>query len=278
MSEAFYQLLFRPGEKVCFSADPYGTRIYSVEAWDLVETEYFTINPVVGGRKNDNVTAFRNFLVEFDKMPLEEQFIFTYDIGLPYSTCVFSGGKSYHFIISLADDLEDIKAYQRLKDRIFKAVGKDKLDSANGNPSRLSRRPGAWRLEKRASQELVSVGKAIEFDALDDWLNSRGATNEQRGYVKRPKVEASADTPDWLLDEFLSPKTKFFLENGAEAGDRHRTILRAAFDFKRVGFSQVKTVARLYPIVEWSGIDSDRVINESEVAKIVEWAFDHEDE
>ena len=44
-------------------------------------------------KNSDNVRVLRNFLIEFDKMPLEEQRGYMDRLGIPYSAVVFSGSK-----------------------------------------------------------------------------------------------------------------------------------------------------------------------------------------
>ena len=101
-------LFFKPNETICVSHNDYG--YHSVEQNSLSGTieqispkedrdpEYITekdiclmaINPINGFRRDENVTAYRSFMVELDDGPLSEQMEYVKNSGLPYSVCVFS--------------------------------------------------------------------------------------------------------------------------------------------------------------------------------------------
>ncbi|WP_214676866.1 hypothetical protein, partial [Escherichia coli] len=63
------------------------------------------INPIKGWRRDDQVTAFRTFLIELDDGSLEEQSKYVKEMDMPFTACIFSGNKSLHFAITLDQDL-----------------------------------------------------------------------------------------------------------------------------------------------------------------------------
>lgn len=111
---------------------------------------YVRINPMTkGGAKNEDVTAFRHVLVEFDRdesgtaIPKEQQYAAILASGLPVSALVDSGNKSLHAWVRV--DAPDATEYRRRVDIIWDWFEGRCLDRQNKNPSRLSRCPDGRR-------------------------------------------------------------------------------------------------------------------------------------
>lgn len=232
----FYNLLFNPGEGVCWTEKPYGTRVWPVSYYPAYDREnFFCINPLhlqadaeypdrEGGRRADcNVTAFRNILLEIDSMHWADQQIYMDELGVPYSTQVYSGGKSMHFIISLEEPCKDIEEYRELVFRILQKV--DKADKTTKNPSRLSRAPGAMR--GNYAQSLLYVGERITKAKLDAWLGPAP--------VKASVVKSSTEPG---LKPTFSIFTKYFLKYGAEPGSWNACLYKATCDMVRCGLTE----------------------------------------
>lgn len=107
---------------------------------------FLRINPMAkGGAKNEDVTAFRHVLVEFDRddkgtsIPKEQQFAAILASGLPVSALIDSGNKSLHAWVRV--DAPDATEYRRRVDIIWDWFEGRSLDRQNKNPSRLSRCP-----------------------------------------------------------------------------------------------------------------------------------------
>lgn len=139
--------------------------------------ELFIINPLTGkvGRRQDGETSFRcsetvavrkYFLVEFDAMPLIDQFRFWGGViascTLPLKSLTFSGSKSLHGIIELQID-NNLEQWRVAVDKILSCICNDKAlpeyraDGACRNADRLSRLPGAWRMDKSFRQALLWI-------------------------------------------------------------------------------------------------------------------------
>lgn len=254
----FLDCLFNYPEGICFSYTPRGTQVYMEEI--LSDAQFFSINPLhptedkrptesyhasnKPRRADHNVTAYRNILIEMDKISLEDQVARIEEIGLPYSTCTYSGGKSFHYIISLAQDLPTRKDYDKLVRRIYAAVGNDIVDHANKNPSRFSRLPNAYRPDKDSYQELIAVNERIDNAALEAWLVSRGidpiaeTTWEDITYKSTIKKDFSA----------LSAHTRNFLMYGAETGTWNHSLFKAAAELYRHGWNEQEVYERLSQI------------------------------
>ncbi len=111
---------------------------------------FLRINPMTkGGAKNEDVTAFRHVLVEFDRdetgklIPKEEQYHAVVASGMPVAALIDSGNKSLHAWIRV--DAPDEKEYKRRVEIIWEWFSGINLDKQNRNPSRLSRCPDGWR-------------------------------------------------------------------------------------------------------------------------------------
>jgi len=135
---------------------------------------FVRINPMTkGGAKNEDVTAFRHVLVEFDRddkgttIPKEQQFAAILASGLPVSALIDSGNKSLHAWVRV--DAPDAAEYRRRVDIIWDWFEGRCLDRQNKNPSRLSRCPEGRRTvdgEIRA-QRLLALG--IGATSWSEW-------------------------------------------------------------------------------------------------------------
>lgn len=173
--EAFLHKLFDVGQQTCFASNPYGTDIKAEPSDGDV---FFSINSMHTSRADDNVTCYRNFLLELDSVPLEQQ-IALVTSRLPVTAITFSGGKSYHFIISLKEPAADETAYRRIIRGLMETV--PEADRSTKNPSRLSRLPGSLRPDTGLLQELVYLGDRIKLSELP-----------QPAPYHEPKVEAKS--------------------------------------------------------------------------------------
>ena len=118
--------IFNAGEYI-IKQDIVETKGYAtpVSQWDNVKP-FFAINPVrsIGdNRKGENIAVMRNFLFEFDTIPLDTQkSIFKRHKDI-VSMATYSGGKSIHIIIQVADYPTDKDGYRYvwklLRDKYF---------------------------------------------------------------------------------------------------------------------------------------------------------------
>jgi hypothetical protein len=111
---------------------------------------YLRINPLRNyGRKDEDVTAFRHVLVEFDRdangnpIPKPLQHATLLDSGMPMSVIHDSGNKSIHGWVNV--DAKNLDEYQDRVAGIYAWFGDLCLDPHNKNASRYSRMPGVAR-------------------------------------------------------------------------------------------------------------------------------------
>lgn len=159
----------------------------------------FCVNPTKNGqRKSADVTAFRNALIEYDDISKEEQIERLLDSGLPILSMTDSGNKSVHTIVRV--DASNAKDYKRKVVELHGALEAkygSPCDSANKNPSRMTRLAGATRgnnvqsllytevnadscletfLEKCPKEQAAEKDEKLGFNEMGDLLiNQQGA-------------------------------------------------------------------------------------------------------
>lgn len=260
-----FQVLFDPGEYSCFADSPKGTRVFALEYYNRQSHSFFSINPLDGTKDRDpveayhhvlkprradaNVTAYRNILLEMDKDSLPSQLAFIQDIGLPYTSCVYSGGKSYHFILSLTRALPTRSEYDSLVKRLYRSLG-NRIDSACKNPSRLSRCPDHLRRDKMKYQDLRELRDRVANEDLERWLiaNEVAPPAPPTNLLTMKSTELLSDwstsmdeAREFKKDEWLHVplyrSTWQFLEDGAPDGEWNLRLFKAACDVFQKGWT-----------------------------------------
>jgi hypothetical protein len=146
----------------------------------LAKANYITVNPLSRASRTDgDVSTHGNLLIEYDKpfdgssedalspMSLDElgnhpddprlkQLVlldYLIDAGLPIAAVTYSGGKSFHAVLKLANVRNKDEWDQKVKGLIYPLLSIMGADRANCNPARLTRLAGASR--NGIIQELV---------------------------------------------------------------------------------------------------------------------------
>ena len=264
--EQFYNVLFEPGEYTCYSLlaglDDSRPNLKPERRLKPVHVEtsknFFVINPLfpnkdvappynydsalVGRRADCNIASFRNFLCDMDKVPLELQRQLLADVGMPYSTLVYSGGKSMHAIISLDISLSSERDYRKMFKRIVHRMGgKEVMDEQCINPSRFSRCPGAMRGD--IEQSLIEVKCRISLGDLEAWLGPCPAELEDSD---RPSFKGAPAT--W--QQVLNPWCKTYLVVGSEPGQRNADAFKHACSMKRAGYDEDEIYQRIGAVAD----------------------------
>lgn len=249
-TEKFLNLFYKEGEHVCISHDGYGYHSIpqgdldkvitlkspneKVKDQEIVENEILlaSINPVDGYRRDENVTAFRSFLVEMDDGSLKDQMDYIKDIGMPYSICVYSGNKSLHFGIVLDEDIPTIDIWRDIAEWILNIV--TKADSQTKNPTRSIRFPGNVRKDgKGKMQEMIDFKGKVRSSQLSSWLNKYEDKNPAKirlnNMKKRKPVKKVNGIPKWVVDK---------LENGIdESNGRNNEWFAIAMELAKAGYT-----------------------------------------
>jgi hypothetical protein len=145
---------------------------------DRTDGVFVRINPfrtsLYSGSDND-VSAYRHVLVEFDDKPKAEQEQLLRSSGLPISVLIDSGGKSIHAWVRV--DAPNRKEWDARRDLIYSSI--PGVDPKNKNPSRFSRLPGAW----RGDQKQKLLANNLGARSWEDWLTNRETDEDQSTIV-----------------------------------------------------------------------------------------------
>ena len=274
---SYYNTLFNADERVCFAWQNTDTAIMPLTSWTEQRSPWLSVNPIDGECDNDpgssilpwarptlprradcNVSAFRNFLIEMDKVPLGEQFGIIRNCKMPFTTSVFSGKKSIHFCISLTDPCVDKSEYIQLAETIHRAIPA-KVDTACKNPSRLTRNPGVIRKDTGKEQKLIEVRDRIGKKEIIDWAASRGITPQVKS-VKEQKINSTKIPEAWV--------TKFLL-TGVANGLRNDTAFKVACSLARSGFTEPETIQMMIEVPRLCVNNTER----NEITKTVHSAY-----
>lgn len=254
----FLNTLFDPGQVTCFAPDAKGTQ---VRERPYVDDVFFSINALDANydncpsepyhhverprRADGNVICFRNFLIELDGMPLEHQLTYVKAL-VPVTSIVYSGGKSYHFIISLEQPLASMDDYRHCAERLHALV--KQADPACKNPSRLSRLPNVLRLDTGKVQALVELGNRVPNQALMARLPQVTQTSTEpmakmdRNLWLNVNLFKHIDAPETAITEMgLGGRNGFFYwlgkrlaEAGADSSSREALVKRAYSNMQNV--------------------------------------------
>jgi hypothetical protein len=228
MTKEFYNVLFDQDELVCFSHDEYGTKAYPISTGLREEHSFFTVNPLIKGttRADYNVSVYRNLMFEIDEdkqrnpIPKQDQIAIIKKAKLPVSTLLWSGGKSFHSIVSVDDIfVEDKREYQALwkaiahvLNRTAVELGYDlKFDKATKNPSRFTRAAGSIRIHADRDNEIqkvAAVNRRVKSHELLTWLETHNV--QWTDHLPKP-VEYTG--PNTYSDARTQEKIDFVLKH-----------------------------------------------------------------
>lgn len=125
---------------------------------------FVSINPLkVGGSRDQDVTAFRHCLLEFDEISLQEQWNLLQQSRIPATVIISSGGRSIHAWVKV--DAKDRAEYDKRVQLLYAHFAEYRPDEKNKNPSRFSRLPNCVRFDRR--QELLAVNAGAE--SFTEW-------------------------------------------------------------------------------------------------------------
>lgn len=261
-TNSFYTTLFNKGDLTAFG-DSFNSKMLSdaINTGKKENNAFFSINPQkTGGTRSDsNVAIYRNFLFEIDGQTIDgepnqkvseaDQQNIMKDCILPFTTCVHSGNKSLHWIVSLADDtwITDPLEYEAIWKAIASIIRKSALklgidteaDYKCKNPSRSSRAANALRtdkVEKPTLQVILKVRHRIDTETLLDWFKH----HEVEWYDFMPKryetnlnVETTASEQeriDWCFN--VGMKNELYQE-----GNRHNYQVKLVYLMLRTGLT-----------------------------------------
>lgn len=261
----FFNTLFNENENVCFGRDLYDTAASPVNKVPG-NCEFFTLNPIRTRRKGDDVTAFRNILIELDKDSIKKQLNRIKKIGVPYTSLVFSGGKSIHCIISLKQPLKDREEFTRYVFLAWTAYGFNKIDDSCKDPARFTRFPNTVREDTGKVQDLIELKERIPNELFLSWCKSQLGSNKFMELYYPPikpiyRIVSTKKT--------FSHATKKLIENGeTEMPSRHAAFVTAVVQLKKSGYDDDE----IYDLLDGRFTDMIPERNLRELKDIIKWA------
>lgn len=171
---------------------------------------FIAMNPVTpGGKRDDDVTAYRFALVESDLASQEEQWARICIARVPCAAVIDSAGKSVHAWVKV--DAKDRREYD---ERVaFLHAYFPGVDPKNKNPGRLSRLPDAARKGKRQRLLALNLGCA----SWSEWMTEiqRQSLGPARSFADLCNLDTTAD-PNCVIG-FRDGKTLRYLCRGKSA-------------------------------------------------------------
>jgi RecA-family ATPase len=178
---------------------------------------FVRINPfkpnLYSGSDND-VSAFRHVLVEFDDLPKPEQEKRLRDSGLPITVLIDSGGKSIHGWVRV--DAPSRKEWDARRDEIYRVI--PGIDAKNKNPSRYSRLPGAWR-SPTSQQRLLDTN--LGAASWEDWLTNRESDDDKSTVVTVKELinfDPTKDPDNLIGKRWLTRGSSMIISGGTGIG------------------------------------------------------------
>ena len=258
----FLEILFNPGEFIFDLSDKEINSYFQFEVSNRLPLPLICLNPLDGNRDNNptrefhsfdkprradcNITKYRNFLIEMDNGALEEQiYIMEQKYQIPYSTAVWSGNKSVHFIISLKEELTESQ-WRKIANALtpsnsdreyFKRtnqwLGIQEADSACKNPSRATRVPGIIRPDTNKKQYLIKSFGRVSLDELLTKIE-----------IQKPRkifIDETGSIPKDKAHEIYMCK---LLElSRIDKGGRHNFMCSTVFFASKVGISREQCIS-----------------------------------
>jgi len=178
---------------------------------------WIRFNPVdASGVKNENITRYTYALVESDNIPISEQDAIYRKFELPIACLVHSAGKSLHAIVKV--DAKNTDDYQKRVKYLYNFLDKNglKVDTANRNPSRLSRLPGVTRNGVVQTLVATNIGK----HNWDEWLDFVEGESEE---LPREKTSGQIRTKKenlepQLIEGIVRVGHKMLISGSSKAG------------------------------------------------------------
>lgn len=199
--------------------------IRDLKKYKRLDEAFGTINPEAGawirhnpttGAGDKDVTRYAYVLVESDDLPIEQQKKLLISNKLPIAALVESGGKSVHAIVKV--DAEDRAEFQQRVEFLFDFMSRHgfTIDTANKNPARLSRLPGAER--KGKIQRLISTN--IGCASWKDWKDYVEGIDDDLPALDNlwSMFEAPDETPDEVISAILYEGGKMIITGDSKSG------------------------------------------------------------
>lgn len=222
------------------------------------KSEFCTINPLIQNSttaKDDNVASRNCFLFEFDSISLNDQVRYAKMNLDKINRIVFSGSKSLHCRITIADEPENKVQYKFIWNQLNDYLFDSKADKACSNPARLTRMPNAIR------DNGIEQTRLWLTETIYNWDWREAFKSEQLKLLYEYKClpnSGNKNTAEELLKRNIPEETRKLLSNNFKDGERHQQIWKAISFLQYIGWNKEQVL----PYVKNTGIkDYEGVVN-----------------
>jgi hypothetical protein len=262
----YLNMLFDEDDFIQPSINKYETESVALKSyiWGGKE-QWVALNPLkpYDRKVAENVTKHRNLLIEFDNIPKDEQLQLIANMEMPYTTRLWTGSKSYHFIISLENPLS--KEEYKLTFKWLSNILGNLNDPAMSSPNILTRIPGGIN-EKTGNEQVLEfvAEKRLPNEKLTEYLNR---------YPQYKPIEQTYDKKK-VYDggwSSLNPLTRNFINTGSSGVNlgRHTDLKLSAIDVFNAGYDS----AEAYNMLSNEYLKRYEDKSEDEVERIVNWVW-----
>jgi hypothetical protein len=139
--------------------------------------------------------CLRNMLFEFDTISIEEQENLVTKSGIKPRRCVFSGSKSNHYIVELAENYcSSMDEYHYLWHYINNHYFNELADKACCNPNRLTRHPGGINIKTGKSAELRYISPfVLRINNIDEIFYHLRNKEEKTKKIKQKQQKQNGE-------------------------------------------------------------------------------------
>lgn len=256
-TKTYLSLLFDDFETIASSKAPYRKCMFSTIADIPADVTHIAVNPFVFSatrRLRKYVQEYRNFLIEFDNIPTEKQLQLVHDSGLPFTTAVFSGNKSVHFIIALYSPVSKEK-YSEIANKLKKIF--PQADKACLEPTRLTRLA-------MSGQPLITNRDKVTIDELTSWLDENYKASKEKKIIKPVSMGVTR----------ITKKTRDFLDGKSLRSTAHADSIHATKNLLEAGISPKIIVSMLANVRKLTTSEYDHTSAIEKAEQLVNWVVE----
>lgn len=127
-------------------------------------------------RNKDSICRFHTWVIEYDKIPLDEQRERWGKSDLPHTLRVFSGNKSIHLWIRTTEDVTP-EQWANIANALYQ-VFPDADTRVLKNPAGFVRTPGGMREKPGVMQCVEHLGGRVTLTELQEWIKQQGGHSD----------------------------------------------------------------------------------------------------
>jgi hypothetical protein len=169
----FFELLFDPGDKIAFGADPKSCN-KPIDPYPFIlntNDEQFCLHALKDWRNTENVTKITTMLFECDDKGIDQEGLIL-ESGIPFTTMVNSGNKSMHTLIRMTEPFNNKAWHQEYWHTIAEVLQTYgfKSDRNARLLTQITRLPESIRSKTGEVQTLEHIRNRVSPLELNEWL------------------------------------------------------------------------------------------------------------